>query len=188
MFSQWRLLAHCPHRDILNCCLQWHSQKIRLVHIFYPGCIFKWQPTCQRGISFSADLPRLGWGQERDVSSMTGDTKGAPETFTVFQAPCDINVMCLTSSCKPKIILHKSTGRWVCTFYYSFSPFFGPKPNKWFLSYPKWNFSSSVIRLGSSFMGGFRLGEKPYGTTINTAMKVLFIGLLFLTWNILYDE
>lgn len=73
--------------------MQRHSQETRLLPTVYPGCIF--HPASQKGISFSADLPHLGWRHERDVSFMAGDATGAAGTVSAFRAPTDNNGMCL---------------------------------------------------------------------------------------------
>lgn len=69
--------------------------------------------------------------------------------------PLVITVQCvyLLSTCKPKILICKTSGRSSCTF--NFPLFFGPKPDKLFLSYPKWNFSSSVFRFMKFLYGYF---------------------------------
>lgn len=48
------------------------------------------------------------WSHEGDASSMAGGIKGAPGTFTAFQAPSDNAVMCLFDYImQKKIILYK---------------------------------------------------------------------------------
>lgn len=85
-------LALPPQRGPRLLCSGIH-RKQENIPTAYPGCIF--HPASQKGISFSADLPHLGWSHERDVSFMAGDAKGAAGTVSAFRAPTDNNGLCL---------------------------------------------------------------------------------------------